>query len=87
MSSLRQKALSLGATDFGTSRVKGKRYYVIYKGKRINFGSATGKTFIDHKDERKRKAWRARHSKIMRQGKPAYLQKESPAFWAAKLLW
>ena len=62
--SLKQKALSLGATDFGPSKAKGKRFYVIYNGKRINFGLLGGQTFIDHQDTAKRKAWRARHSKI-----------------------
>ena len=28
----------------------------------IHFGSKSGKSFIDHRDEKKRKAWLARHS-------------------------
>ena len=50
MEKLRTTALSLGATDFGQSKVKGKRFYVIYHLKRINFGSDAGSTFIDHGD-------------------------------------
>ena len=33
-----EKALSLGATEFGISSAKNKRFYVIYNGKKINFG-------------------------------------------------
>jgi hypothetical protein len=85
---IREKALSLGATDFGISKVKGKRYYVIYKKKKINFGSDVGKTFIDHGDTKKRKNWKARHSKIrLKDGRLAYKVKESPAFWSRALLW
>lgn len=84
---LKQKALKLGASDLGESSVKGKRLYVIYNGKRINFGSDVGQTYIDHGDNKKRKAWRARHSQILRGGYPAYKQKDSAAYWAWKILW
>ena len=69
MEALENKAKGLGATDFGTSKAKGKRFYVIYNGKKINFGSDVGQTFIDHGDNKKKKAWVARHSKIMKGGK------------------
>ena len=51
------KALELGATDFDVSEKKDKRFYVVYDGKKIHFGSKTGKTFIDHKDETKKDNW------------------------------
>jgi hypothetical protein len=86
--SLELKAKRLGATEFGKSKAKGKRFYVVYKGKRINFGSATGKTFIDHRDPKIKKAWQARHSKIkLKDGRLAYTVKESPEFWSWHLLW
>ena len=85
---LRRKALQHGASDFGTSNVKGKRFFVIYNNKKINFGSATGQTYYDHKNEQKRDAWFARHSKIRnKEGKAVINDKSSPSFWAAKLLW
>ena len=46
-------AKALGATAFGISKVKGKRYYVVYNNKTINFGSDVGSTFIDHHDKNK----------------------------------
>jgi hypothetical protein len=95
MEQLKEKALKLGASDLGESNVKGKRLYVIYpiilRGKiiekRINFGSDVGQTFFDHRDNKKRRAWRARHTQILRGGTPAYKQKDSPSYWAYHLLW
>jgi hypothetical protein len=85
---LEDKAFALGATGFGRSKAKDKRFYVIYLGKRINFGLKGGSTFIDHHNEQKRKAWRARHSKIkLKNGQYAYKVKSQPAFWSMALLW
>ena len=44
---LEQKAKKLGATEFGLSGTKTKRFYVIYNNKIINFGAKNGKTFIE----------------------------------------
>jgi len=78
----------LGATDLQKSTRKNKRFMVEYQGRLIHFGSATGSTFGDHGDEKKRKAWRARHSKIKRKdGSLAYKDKNSPSYWSWNLLW
>lgn len=88
MDKLKQKAFSLGATQFGISNAKGKRLYVVYKGRRINFGLDGGSTFIDHRDEKKRKAWRARHSKIRnKEGRLVHKLKTSPDYWSWHILW
>jgi hypothetical protein len=88
MEQLRARAISLGATEFGPSKVKNKRFYVIYKGHRINFGSDTNNTFIDHGDEKLRKAWRARHSKIkLKDGRLAYTVPTQPEYYSWHLLW
>jgi hypothetical protein len=88
MSDLYEKALKLGATEFGKSNRKGKRFYVIYKGKIIHFGSDVGSTFIDHQDKLIKKNWRLRHSKIIRyDGVPFYKIRSSPSYWAWKILW
>lgn len=84
---LYRKALKHGATEFGISRAKNKRFYVVYNGRRINFGSKFGSTFIDHYDINKRTAWLARHSKILKQGSPAYLDITSPEYWSWNILW
>ncbi len=85
---LQKKALTLGATDFGRSKAKGKKYYVIYNGRRINFGAKGYDDFTTHKDvTRVRKYW-ARHSKIKdKQGRRVIYNKESPSYWSARLLW
>lgn len=74
------------AGKFSYSDRAGKRFKVVTD-KTIHFGSDVGQTFIDHGDEQKRKAWRARHSKIMRDGKPAYKNKDSPSYYSWNLLW
>ena len=65
---------------------KGKRYSVVNPdGKRINFGSDVGQTFIDHKDEKKKKAWIARHSKAGENWE--YSGRDTAGFWSKHLLW
>ena len=73
------------------AEAKSKRFSIISpSGKKINFGlwpfSGEG-TYIDHRDNKIREAWRARHSKILKDGKPAYLDKESPEYYSWHLLW
>jgi len=78
----------LGATDLQKSTRKNKRFMVEYQGRLIHFGSATGSTFGDHGDEKKRKAWRARHSKIkLKDGRLAHQVKGTPSYFAWHLLW
>ena len=85
---IKNKALELGATAVGYSKRKGKKYYVEYDNKIINFGSDVGQTFLDHNDETKKKAWRARHEKIKnKNGEYVYKIKTSPSYWAYHILW
>lgn len=88
MINLYNKALRLGAADFGESKIKNKRYYVVYNEKIINFGSKNGSTYIDHKDKVKKDNWFKRHSKIKnKKGEYVINNKESASFWSANLLW
>lgn len=65
---------------------KGKRYKITTpEGKTIQFGSATGKTFIDGKDEKTKKAWIARHSKAGENWTAS--GKNTAGFYAKHLLW
>ena len=85
---LYNNAINLGATDFGKSTRVNKRYYVIYNDRTIHFGSAIGQTYIDHKDNNKKKAQKARHSKIINKNNiPFDKIKESPEFWSWNILW
>jgi hypothetical protein len=80
-----------GLGELQISLANGKRFSIRSPaGKLINFGQwpFSGKgALLDHGDEKLKEAWRARHSKIMRQGKPAYLDKESPEYYSWNILW
>ena len=83
-----EKALDLGASEFGNSNRVNKRYYVIFDGKRINFGQPGAETYADGASEMKRSSYRARHKKILlKNGTPAYLDKSQPAYWSWNVLW
>ncbi len=85
---MEQKARRLGASEFGLSDRKKKRFYVVYDNKIIHFGLKNGHSFIDHHDKTKRENWRKRHTKIMNmRGEYVYLLKSSPSFWSYNLLW
>ena len=88
IATLRKKAITLGATEFGRSSLLKKKYTVRYKGKLIHFGQRGYEDYTDHKDKKRRASYRARHMAIrLKNGKLAYKNKESPAFWALKILW
>lgn len=66
------------------SNRKGKRFVIEmpqYKHSH-HFGSDIGKTFIDHKDEKKKSAWIARH-KVNKN----WNDKHSAIYHSRKLLW
>lgn len=77
-----------GATDLYKSPIEGKRYTVVFNNRIIHFGAEDGKTFIDHFDAKKRRAWYARHYEILdKNGRRVINLKTSPSFWSARLLW
>jgi hypothetical protein len=84
---LQNKAIIHGATDFGYSKAKNKKYYVIYNGHRINFGARGYEDFTKKSIPRQMAYW-SRHSKIKdKQGRMLINNKESPYYWSARLLW
>ncbi len=86
--SMRDKAFNLGATEFGKSKTKNKKYYVIYRGKIINFGQKGYSDFTKHKDPKRREAYMKRHKGIKKKdGSLAYKDKSGAYFWALNLLW
>jgi len=66
------------------SNKKGKRYEIVMPsfGHSHSFGSKEGQTYIDHKNEDKKNAWKARH-KV----NPNYNSKHSGIYHSRKLLW
>ena len=47
--------------EISRSSRKDKRFKAAFGGRAVHFGSKSGSTFIDHKDEKKKAAWEARH--------------------------
>ena len=85
--------------EFRKSKSKGKKYAVTYNGKTINFGSSSNSQFkdktglglysyLDNNDIKKRKAFRARFSKIKnKDGQLVCKLKSSPTYWSWHYLW
>lgn len=63
---------------------KGKRFVIIMDGMKHHFGALPFKkgTFIDHKDEKIKKAWEARHSVNKN-----WDNKHSSIYYSRMLLW
>ena len=85
------KGIIKSADELQISKAKNKRFVLIKDGKRTNFGiwpySGSG-TYLEHKDDKIRSAWRARHSKItLKDGRLAYKVKDTPEFLSYNILW
>lgn len=85
---LRNKALKLGASEFGISNRRTKKFFVSYNDKIIHFGAKGFSDYTQHKDKERRDRYRSRHKKIrLKDGSYAYKNKNQPAFWAYNILW
>lgn len=88
MDILYNKAIKLGAIDFGDSELKNKRFYVLFNNKKIHFGSKNGYTFYDHNNKKLKMNWFKRHSKIKNKlGDYVIHNPNSASYWSANLLW
>lgn len=87
---LRQRIIE-SPEELQISKAKGKRFSIKVNDKIINFGlfPYAGKgTFLDHKDDKIKSAWIARHSKIkLKDGRFAYKVVDSPEYLAYNILW
>lgn len=84
---------------FRKSTRKNKKYDVFYNNKWISFGNVNYNHYrdvtglnvyshLDHNDPKRRAAYRARHSKILlKDGTPAYKNKNQPSYWSYYYLW
>ena len=85
---LRNKAIRLGASDLEVSNRRYKKFVVTYNGKKIHFGDIRYEDYTMHKDKARRDRYRARHKKILlKNGKPAYKDKNTASYWSYHLLW
>lgn len=86
--------------NFQRSTRKNKKYSVISpNGKVIHFGDTRYQHYkdttplalyshLDHLDKNRRDNYRSRHKSIMlKNGKPAYLDKEQPSYYSFRYLW
>lgn len=70
------------------SPLKMKRYRVaLQDGRTFDFGLKGGQTYIDHKDEKKREAYRKRHLGNATENKLINALVPSPSLFAYYLLW
>jgi hypothetical protein len=89
----REIAKKRGIENYDTlsiSNRENKRFKILSpNNKIIHFGLYPFKngTFIDHNNETIKKNWKARHIKILKDGKPAYLNRESPEYYSWNILW
>ena len=84
------KELGINGVIENSDRTNKRFMITLTNGKVIHFGlwpyNGRG-AFIDHKDEKLLNAWRARHSKILIDDEPAYLNPYSPEYYSWHLLW
>lgn len=85
---------------FRKSKTKFKKYDVLTpRGRWIPFGDIRYKHYkdstplklykrLDHNDPERRRRYRARHKQIkLKDGTPAYLDKEQPSYYSWNFLW
>lgn len=85
---LEREAVRRGAEKFGISTKGNYKYFVVYNNRTIHFGFRSASDFSWHKDLKRRERYRARHSKILlKDGTPAYKNKNQPSYWSYWILW
>lgn len=88
LAAAKKLAKKLGISEPYSSQRAGKKLYVIYKGKEIHFGARGYSDFLDHRDEERRKRYRMRaRGALLKNGKPAYKDRNQPAFYSYYILW
>lgn len=77
-----------GLSEPFSSQRLGKKLYVVYKGREIHFGARGYSDFLEHKDAERRKRYRLRaRGAMLKNGKPAYKDRNQPAFYSYYILW
>jgi hypothetical protein len=89
----------LGGSDLQKSNKKNKKYMILVNNKYIHFGHIDYEHYkdqtplklykhLDHNDKERRERYRKRHKKILlKDGSPAYLDKNQPAYYSYRFLW
>ncbi len=88
LAAARRVASRLGLPMPQSSQRDGKKLYVVYNGKQIHFGARGYSDYLDHRDDERRARYRKRARGILlANGRPAYLDKNQPAYYAYYILW
>ena len=88
LSDAKKTAKKLKLPEPKSSQRANKKLYVIYNGKEIHFGARGYSDFLEHRDEARRQRYRARaRGSLLKTGKPSYLDKNQPSYYAYHLLW
>lgn len=93
LAAAKRVAARLGLPEPFSSQRNGKKLYVVInKGtkneKTIHFGARNYSDYLIHGDFERRQRYRARARGIMlANGKPAYMSKKNPAYYAYRILW
>ena len=70
------------------SKRHGKKIMVIINGKRVHFGDANSVTYIEKRDDEKRRRYIARHSRIFLKDESRAVDKIwSPSWLSLRVLW
>lgn len=88
LAAAKRQAKKLGLPEPKSSYKPNKKLYVVYNGKEIHFGARGYSDFLDHQDEERRQRYRARaRGAMLKNGTPAYKDKNQPAYYAYNILW
>lgn len=88
LAAAKKRARELGLPEPQSSQRAGKKLFVVYNGKQIHFGAQGYSDFLEHKDENRRQMYRKRaQGATLKSGKPAFRDRNQPAFYAYNILW
>ena len=77
-----------GGDDVRISKVKNKKYDVLYNGKWISFGDNRYEDWHDHHNPLRRRSYRKRAKGIKnKKGELTYKDPNSPNYWSYFTLW
>lgn len=75
------KAVKNNISDYGYSKAKNKKYYVVYNNKKINYGDIHYEDYLIHKDEKRREQYISRHHK------DKFNDPTKPGYYSLWVLW
>jgi hypothetical protein len=88
LAAARARARELGLPEPRSSQNPRHKLYVVYNGREIHFGARGYSDYLQHRDDDRRARYRIRHRAILlASGRPAYTDRNSPAYYSWHILW